>query len=268
MVPRSLAVVGLLCRRLRGCIVGERPRERLWMLKYVDTSLDADPSYTLAVLPVRHRRRFALSRRLVFMVENAKSCTAEWHARNAAAFKTTTERPALAIAGAMRRRADEIVGRVFALLSTHEGLPHYQAMDPDRLRWYIQLVYSLLTQSVRNGERMSMLSYGRYLASVRKAEGVAASELCRALLSTGDVVCEALVEEDDLKRYEPVINDAVRLTLRLIADEVEDVYDDMTDLPVFRRVSRPDSSGIAEPSGDERGPAAHDPNGSHARVPR
>ncbi|MCP4661838.1 MAG: NAD(P)-dependent oxidoreductase [bacterium] len=237
-VPKPLAAFGILLRDLLGRLIGKRPFERLWMVQYIDKQLIVDPTYTRMTVPIEPKPRNLITRRLVFMIENLKSYPVEWHARNAAVLKRGSERPNLLVTDIMHSRRVELIEKVHNHITSpvrlHE-FEHYQLMDPDKLKWYIELVYRLLMASVRNGDRMSLLSYARYLASVRRKEGFGFSELQEALLATGNIIIENLLSDPELEDMEQILNDSIRLTIELAIDEVEDAYEQIPAVPIFRR---------------------------------
>jgi nucleoside-diphosphate-sugar epimerase len=225
-VPRLLSCIGLACKNTAGRIGFAHPRERLWMLRYTDKVLTIDPSRTEELVSVKQRRRYRLTRRLVFLIENSKNYPVEWHTRNAAAMIKAAERPALVISNAMRSRADEIVDRIYERISVREELVHYRKMEPDRLRWYILLIFRLLSHAVGTGDKMPLFKYGRYLARVRRMEGFDVSEITEALRSTGIETRRALLEDPALARLEAVIRNSINLTMEPMCDEVEDAYEE------------------------------------------
>jgi hypothetical protein len=207
------------------------------MLRYVDRVLTVDPSYTLAAIPVRQRRRLQLPRRIAFIVENAKNFPLEWRSRNEAAMRKTLERPELLIGEVMRSRAEEIVDRIVDRIVHDARLESYRAMDPERLRWYVTLIFRMLTHAMGTGDRTALIDYARYLAQARGQEGFAAEEVKQALRITGAELHTSLLEDPSLGRFRQAIRDDVQLCLEPACDEIDDAYDENREHPVFRRSS-------------------------------
>ncbi len=228
LLPKPLAASGLVARDLLGRALDRRPFERPWMARYIDRRMDVDPSYTRRAIPVALRRRLLLDRRLPFLVENLKSYPEEFHARNARALARGGERPNIIVTGIMRREREALVERVFEHIRSVPNtnhFPNYQRMAPEKLRWYIRLVYDLLMSSVRSGERSPILSHARYIASARNREGFPAAELKRALADSAEIVTRFLRENYPEECSESFLNDNIRLATQLAIDEVEDTYE-------------------------------------------
>jgi hypothetical protein len=170
----------------------------------------------------------SILRRLVFMIENLKSYPVEWHGKNAVVLQRSPERPNLLLAETMFVRKDWIVTRVVEHLRDPAHVsrfPGYHDMDADQLRWYVEFLYQLVISSVRTTDRMSVLGYARYLASLRRQQGIAFSELRDALHDTADIVVAEMRRDEAFAELELLLNDSIRLTLSLAADEAEATYE-------------------------------------------
>lgn len=227
-VPKSWIACGIALRDLAGRLRRQRPFERLWMVPYIDRCLRVDPSHTRQVLPIQLRPRLGLDRRLPFIIENLKSYPVEFRARNRRALKRDTRRPNLIVSEILRAEREGLVDEIFAHLTDPESrrsFPHYQAMKPDKLRWYVQLIYELLISSVRSGDRQPILSHARYIASTRREEGFPLQEIQLALETSAEIIVARLLELDDPALDEAFLNDSIRLAMQLGVDEVADTYE-------------------------------------------
>jgi len=232
-MPKLMARVGVFGRDILGRIIGRRPFERPWMMKYIDKRMDVDASYTRNALNWDIKPRYNLTRRLLYMVEHLKTYPVEWHTRNAQAMVKTPDRPDLKIADALAHRQDDIVTRVhgFILLPAHaDRFPHYQELESDKLKWYLGMVYSQLVTSVRTGDRLSMANYARFIASIRIREGFSFEEVRSVFETYAEIISGELLWDEDLKGLESRIHDDINLTIQMAIDEIEDAFEN-ADVP-------------------------------------
>lgn len=228
LLPKPLVAVALVVRDLWGRMIGRRPFERPWMLRYVDRQLRADTRYTRAAVPVPFKPRLSLERRFPYMLENLSSYPGEWHARNRAVLKDKAKRPHLALSSLMVSRRQEIQEKITRRLldpSRARDFPRYQSMDTRKLQWFVELSYNLLMTSVQHRDRISLISFARYLAGVRKREGFELREVKEALAVAGKTLMEELRDVAGLPDLEQTLADSVGLTLELAMDEIEAVYE-------------------------------------------
>jgi len=230
-IPKYLAALGIMIRCFFGKLIRKRPFEKIWMVNYIDRYISTNPQYSFQSLPFRIRERYHLPRRLIYLIENMKNFPEEWHARNRNPSRKDPARPNLIIGKIMNTEKDRIVNAVLTHLITFPDFPNYQSIEREQLRWYIQLVYNLLMGSVRNGDRHSVISYYRYLASIRKKGGFPVEELKSALLKLGDIVVSELENLPDLSHMGQYLNNHITLTLEMAADEVDDAYSEIPEHP-------------------------------------
>ncbi|MEN8154060.1 MAG: NAD(P)-dependent oxidoreductase [Acidobacteriota bacterium] len=228
-IPKFLAGIGIYLRCMFGKIFNKNPFEKIWMVNYIDHFISTKPDYSLKILPFSIRERYHLPRRLIYLIENMKSFPQEWHSRNLKVFRRDIKRPNLLISNVMSSYRELLVEDTYKYLSTSPDYPNYHALDPDKLRWYIDFVMNLLMGSVRNSDRHSVISYYRYLASIRKKEGFSLNELKSALLKLGEITVKNLKKSPELEGMEQYLNDQIMLTLEMAADEVDDAYSEIPD---------------------------------------
>jgi len=230
LMPKALAWVGVLGRDLLGRILGQRPFERLWMLEYLDRSLTIDGSHTRQVLGWEPTPRHHILRRLLFVIEKMKSSPQEWILRNERTMKRPLVRPSLVIHGAMVEARDAIVDAIVAYLQSpvrHDRFPDYAAMSWKELRWYIGVVYDLLTAAVRTGDRELLLPYIHDLARRRFAGGFPPAEVCDALLAINEITVEELLFKPAVADYGDQVRDSITLSVALAVDGVQDAFDSL-----------------------------------------
>jgi nucleoside-diphosphate-sugar epimerase len=228
LMPKPLAWVGILGRDLLGRMLRKRPFERLWMIEYLDRSLTIDGSHTRQVLGWGPSPRHHILRRLLFLIEKMKTSPQEWVLRNERAMKRPLVRPSLVIHESMVEAREAIVDAIVAYLQSpvrHDRFPDYAALSWKELRWYIGVIYDLLTAAVRTGDRELLLHYIHDLARRRFAGGFPPAEVCDALLVINDITVEELLFKAAVADYRDEVRDSITLSVALAIDGVQDAYD-------------------------------------------
>lgn len=226
--PKWLALPGVYARDILGRLIGHRPFERPWMIKYVDLKLDVDASYTREALKWRPTPRYHILRRLLYMIEKMKLDPTEWNRKNRYALKRVVLRPNLMIYEAMIRLKEEMVQDIKNTIldpARQSDFKNYQLMKAEDLDWNINIIYQLISASVRNRDRMLLLNYELDLAQIRFKEGFTLREVCIALLEVGKVIIKKLMDEPELQKIKQLIHDCITLTLQLTVDEIEAAHE-------------------------------------------
>jgi len=228
-LPKVILAPLVIARDLMGRLIGRRPLERPWMLKYVDQKLDIDSSHTRKILSWEPSPRFHILRRLLYLVEKMKIHTEEWQYKNARALKRIPQRPNLLIYEIMVKLKNEMLDEIKQTLLNprrKNDLSNYQRINKDNFNWDIGVFYQLLTASVRNKDRLLLMNYaGDFLSPIRFNEGFNSREVCTAILDRGKVVISRLLKEPELKGMEELIHDHIFLTIQLTVDEVENAFE-------------------------------------------
>jgi nucleoside-diphosphate-sugar epimerase len=227
-MPKFLALPGVVARDIIGRLIGKRPFERPWMLKYLDYKLDIDASYTRKALSWEPTPRHHILRRILFLIEKMKSDPMEWYRKNTTALKRISLRPNLLIYEIMSKLKDEITTDIKRMLldpAQNSEFPNYQKQDKDMLYSYVNLIYQLLSSSVRMNDRMLLLDYIREISTVRFNEGFSCKEICSALFKIGEIVRLKLNAEPELKTLGQEIHDYISITIQLTVDEVENTFE-------------------------------------------
>lgn len=228
-LPRPVAASGVAMRDFLGRLVGRRPQERLWMIRYIDKQMLVDPGYTEKALHLSMRDRLQLLRRLPYMVENAKFFPAEWQTRNQRKIKPPRHSINILASDVMRRRRHELVNRIHRHMRAPDNawdFPHYQRMNSAQLQSFIEVLFDLVMASVRSGERMPVLNHTRYLATLRLREGFPFNELERALRTSGQILVDELAKEESLRKESQFLKDNILVTMQLAIDEAEDAFEE------------------------------------------
>ena len=227
-IPKFLAYPGVIARDLLGRLIGKRPFERPWMIKYLDCTLGVDATYTRKTLGWEPTPRLHILRRLLFMIEKMKSDPSEWHRKNAAALKKVSLRPNLLIYEIMLKLKEEMIEAIRKTILDPENrneFPNYRKMEKSDLDWYVGIIYQLLSSSVRNNDRMLLLDYVRDLSNLRFKEGFTAEEVGKVLFKIDKIIIARLHEEPELEDLGQEIHDFITMTIQLTVDEVEDAFE-------------------------------------------
>jgi len=227
-IPAILARLGVSLMDLAGRLIGRRPFERPWMMKYIDECMDVDAGYTRKELDWNVIPRYRPERRILHVIEHMKTYPNEWHHKNTLALYKSPERPNLEISEALVHQEEAILTALLDRIMNVEDPTRYHSykkMDPEKLSWYLGIVYNLLKVSVRTGDRLSLANYARFIASIRIHEGFKLAEVVDVYQTLSDLVIQQLLEFDSAKHLEQRIRDDIDLTIQMAVDEIEDAYD-------------------------------------------
>lgn len=227
-MPVPLSRFGVWMLDLMGQLIGRRPFERPWMMKYIDEMMEVDASYTRNVLNWDIIPRYALERRILHVIEHMKTFPTEWHQKNSQALYKSPDRPNLKIAEALAHQETEMLSELQQLIFAPEHqqrFPSYQKMEPEKLSWYLGILFNLLKVSVRTGDRLSMANYARFIASIRIHEGFNLEEVVDVYQSLSETVIQNLHNYSPVHDLDQRIRDDIDLTIQMAIDEIEDAYD-------------------------------------------
>lgn len=227
-MPVFLSRLGVWVLDFLGRIIGRRPFERPWMMKYIDERMDVDASYTREALNWDVIPRYSLERRILHVIEHMKTFPAEWHFKNDQALHKSPDRPNLRISEAITDLEDSILTELTERImgrDNRERFPAYQKMEKDKLSWYLGILFNLLKVSVRTGDRLSVSNYARFIASIRIHEGFKLEEVVDVYQSLSEIVIKNLLAQRSLRDLEQRIRDDIDLTIQMAIDEIEDAYD-------------------------------------------
>jgi nucleoside-diphosphate-sugar epimerase len=229
LVPAVLAGPGMALNDLVGRMRGERPFERPWMARYIDTHLWVDASRTRRTLEWEPHPRLGLLSRVPYMIENKRSDPVEWKRRNAEALEHHQVRPNYVVFRLVRRHAEEIAA---AYLACFEGpgaeaaLARYRGMPAGERRYQASLIFNRLLEAVRAGTKAGFMAYCRELAEHRYRQGYRAEELSASLQALRRVSLEILGRDPEATRYRRAIHDYLAMTIEFGIDQVLEVFEE------------------------------------------
>lgn len=227
-VPRALARIGMWGRDLAGRIVGQRPFERPWMARYIDTQLRVDAHRTRERLEWTPRARLGVLQRVPFFVENMRANPVEWTMRNREVMNPMEVQPSYRVYRLLEKHQEEIETRYVRALQGHSGtvIAHYAALDDDELRWTARVATRNLIHAVRTGERHTFMQFARDVSLRRSQQGFACNEVVQALRVFDWVCLEVLRGDSEGALLGRVLHDYVTMTLEFGIDRVLEVYED------------------------------------------
>ncbi|MCK5376245.1 MAG: NAD(P)-dependent oxidoreductase [Acidobacteria bacterium] len=229
-MPKLLAIVGVRMRDLLGRIVGNRPFERPWMMRYVDKDLAVNASRTYARLDWHPRERLLLSRRMPFLVEHLKSDPVEWHRLNRAAPKGVRLRDNLRIYRLLDKNLDEICNTFLdkVMGPAAEGrFPSYQKVARDVLEWRFMILLRHLQGAVRTSDRGLFTAYCRDLAEKRLMQGFGVQEVCGAMQTVNSTCLEILREDPEAEDLGAALHDHITMTMQFGCDQILEIYEEV-----------------------------------------
>jgi hypothetical protein len=159
-----------------------------------------------------------------------KSSPQEWVLRNEWAMKRPVVRPALIIHSAMVEAREAIVDAIVAYVQSpvrYERFPNYSVMSWKELRWYIGMIYDLLTAAVRTGDRELLLQYIDDLSRRRFAGGFPPAEVCDALLAINEITSEELLHKPEVAEHRDTVRDSITLSVALAVDGVQEAFENL-----------------------------------------
>jgi hypothetical protein len=252
LMPRLLAWAGVWGRDLLGRLVGNRPFERPWMIRYIDRSLTVDASHTRQRLEWIPRQRLSVQRRVPFLVENRKTEPLEWHRCNQEAMKEVRVHSNLRIYKLLERHQDEIRATFISLLLHPENatrLASYHRVNQDLIQWRYVIVLRHLLNAIRTGDKGLFTAYCRDLAARRFAEGFTAEEVCVALGILSTVSVDRLRADPDSRGLDTELSDQISMTVQFGCDQIEEVFEDL----LARACSSVSQSGVCDCSQSDVG---------------
>jgi nucleoside-diphosphate-sugar epimerase len=142
LIPRLLVGPGLALNDVIGRMRGQRPFERPWMARYVDTYLWVNASRTRRVLGWEPHPRLGVLNRVPYMIENKRSDAVEWQRRNAEALEHRLVRPNYVVFRLARRHQEEIAAAFDACFDgpgADPALERFRTMGADERRYQAAL---------------------------------------------------------------------------------------------------------------------------------
>ena len=237
-LPRSACAAGMYLRDYAGRVTGTRPFERPWMARYIDRQLSIDASRTRQVLGWSPRERYALPRRLPFMIENLRTHPVEWHRRNRAAMQKLRPTTNLRIYQLLVKHEEEI-SRQFSTVLLDEkvagGLAvRYRSLSDQELQLSHKMALHQLLNAVRTKDMAVYASFCRDLADRRAEQGFLAGEICGALKALGEICSQVLLVDEEAADLHHEIEDQIAMITLFGTDQVEETFDQLVETQVHR----------------------------------
>ena len=228
-IPKWFASFGIVMRSFWGFIIGKKPFERLWMMKYIDKKMNVESSHTQKILDWKPTNRYHINRRLLFIIGKMKNDPYKWHYSNKMRPSfAASERPYLKIYESMLQNNKKIVQIAFSLMDEEMKagkLKSYQLISKEKLMNRIEYIVKMLEIDVCTGDRSHILDYAENLAKERFIEKVPYREISKAINLTANVIISTLLSIEELKEMKQRIYDEIMLTLQMVLDEIEDTYE-------------------------------------------
>ncbi len=229
-MPTPLCRLGVWGRDLLGRILGSRPFERPWMVRYIDYDLAVDANHTYQRLDWQPRDRLRLYRRIPFMMEHRKTDPVEWHRRNRAALKEVKLRANLRVHRLLEKNHEEIERRYLAAILGPDGkrvYPSYQRVPQEILEWRFKVALRNLLNAVRTGDRGVFTDFCRDLALKRYKDGFDGLEVCNALELLNDICIRVLKADPECDGVAMRLHEILTMTVQFGCDQILGIYEEL-----------------------------------------
>lgn len=245
--PRWLLTPMVTAKQLLCHFQGKEPFERLWMLDYVDQQLVADSSRTRSLLGWKTTPRKAITRRLVFLIENMKKNPDLWRSWNEAMLVRSGDRPHLVLhdllCDALAAARDDVVDTITAQLLDRDAVvesitaqtidaeqPQGQAscvralraMDRRVAHSFIRLLYQLIVTVMRTSNRPMMQQYAHTIAFLPVSAGFENGLVSRSLFVIGELLIERFRSRPKFRQLTSKAEDYITMTIHMAIDQIED----------------------------------------------
>lgn len=228
-MPKLISAFGLISMDVLGRIINQRPFEKPWMIKYIDTQMNINPTASHELLNWKPIPRYHIMRRLIFLIENMKANPYQWDAINFESLhKRTMVAPNLIIYEQMFTYREDILKEAVSYFYSPQNehlVAKYQKLPSKELYERLAYLLTILKTAIRTGDRFHALEYAKRLAVNRFAEDYSAHEVKDAIDLFGQNIIHYLKDKPELQKMDKRINDEIGMTIRLICDEVEDSFD-------------------------------------------
>lgn len=227
-VPKFIALPGVAVRTFFGDLLGNKPFERPWMIRYLETKLVVDPSYTISTLNWEPSPRNDIKRRLLFLIENMKNHTVEWNVKNETQMIRTANRFNIQAYEVLLKNRELIINKMFDFINLKENkdyFPNYLRMDPMVLKWFITMLYQLFATSIKIGDRMLIRKYIQAVAFRRYKEGFSVSEPIDFLTNFEHIILSELPLDSGTREVRNLLYSSVTIAIQMCIDEMEESFE-------------------------------------------
>lgn len=228
-VPKSLTWLGIAVIYNYKKMLGKPTLERPWMAKYIDQQMNVNVEKSREILGWKPIPRYQIKRRLLYMVENMRSNPFNWKKLNKVILeRSNRERPNVKIYEAILSLKEQNIGENIRFITAPENsekFSNYQQIGISELRERIKFVYYMLEIAIHYGDRMHILTFIPNMARARYLEKFQLVEIVRFVSYLGKNIAGKLFTLSDLVDIRQRIENEITMTVQIIIDEIEDVYD-------------------------------------------
>jgi nucleoside-diphosphate-sugar epimerase len=231
LLPKLLVGPGLRMLGIFGRLGGQVPFEKPWMASYVDQAMPVDASQTRQRLSWEPNPRFAVLRRMPFLVENLKTQSQEWNRRNVAAMKSLRVPNHLRIFQLIEAHEDELVRVAVEMCTSAETrarFPHYRGLAEDELATSARQTFTHLKNAVRTREKAVFRSHCEAVAARRFAQGLQVDEVVDINEVKRDACLRVLLSDHRARGLEGPLIEAINGTFRMGIDQLYDTFDELS----------------------------------------
>ena len=227
-MPKFIALPGIIARTAIGDLLGEKPFERPWMMKYIDSKLVVSADQTFEALSWKTSPRNDILRRLLFMIENMKNHYVDWTVKNETAMHRISTRFNVKAYEVMMRHRDfirnKMVDHVYNL-DNGQSFEHYRSMDKLVLKWYITMLYQLIATSIKVGDRILIRKYIQAIAYRRYNNGFSSKEVVAFLSAFEKIMLSELLIDPEAQETREQLFTAVSIAIQMSIDEIEESFE-------------------------------------------
>jgi nucleoside-diphosphate-sugar epimerase len=227
-MPKIIALPGVIARTFLGNLLGEKPFERPWMMRYIDKKLVVNARQTNESLNWETSPRNDIIRRLLFMIENMKNHYVDWTVKNETAMNRITTRFNIKAYDLMLRHRDfsinKMVDHVYSKQNGEE-FRHYREMDKLTLKWYLTMLYQLIATSIKVGDRILIRKYIQAIALRRYKTGFPAGEVVLFLTEFERIILSELLIDPEAQETREQLFTAINISIQLSIDEIEESFE-------------------------------------------
>jgi hypothetical protein len=198
------------------------------MIRYLETKLVVDPSFTMSTLEWEPSPRNDIKRRLLFLIENMKNHSIEWNVKNETQMIRTANRFNIQAYEVLLKNRELIINKMFDFINLKENqdyFPNYRTMDPMVLKWYITMLYQLFATSIKIGDRMLIRKYIQAIAFKRYREGFSVSEPIDFLTNFEHIILSELPIDSGTREVRKLLFSSVSISIQMCIDEMEESFE-------------------------------------------
>jgi hypothetical protein len=141
------------------------------------------------------------------------------------------ERPDVKMYEALLALKDELINENTSFVGSSENklvFPHYQNLPETELKRRIAYYYYMIETAVHYGSRRQILALIPNMARARFLEGIELSEIIDFVQYIGRSIITKLAGQNELIKIRQRIESEITMTVQIICDEMEDVFERLT----------------------------------------